>query len=276
MESAPAQYAAATRSSEIRAGMKDSLGVGLGIFPLGFALGMLVIQAGLPWWLTPALSIGIFAGSVELFLVSLLAAYAPLITIAVTVFALNFRHVFYPFSFPLHKVRKGWPRWYSMYAMIDEAYATYTTMPAHKVLSARMVTGQLCMQGYWVAGGLLGVLVANALPGPIAGFEFALTALFIVMTMDSIRGKREVPSAVLAGLSVTVAMVAMPDQALLAALVLFTASLVARYFWVRARGGLTETDEAPTADQPAAQPATHEPTATGAQQLKPTQQGEAA
>lgn len=240
MESEPAQIAATSRRADIRAGMQDSFGVGLGIFPLGFALGMLVIQAGLPWWLTPALSIGIFAGSVELFLVGLLAAYAPLITIAVTVFALNFRHVFYPFSFPLHKVRRGWPRWYSMYAMIDEAYATYTIMPDKSITSARMVTGQLCMQGYWVAGGLLGVLVANSLPGPIAGFEFALTALFIVMTMDAIRGKREVPSAVLAGLAVTVAMVTMPEQALLAALVLFTLSLVGRYLWQRARGTLLE------------------------------------
>ena len=88
-----------TRSARIRAGVVDSLGVGIGIFPLGVALGVLVFQAGLPWWLAPALSIGIFAGSVELLMVSLIAASTPLLTIAATVFALNFRHVFYPVSY---------------------------------------------------------------------------------------------------------------------------------------------------------------------------------
>ena len=63
----------------MRAGFLDSLGVGLGIFPLGIALGVLVVQAGLPWWLAPALSIGVFAGSVELLLVSMLAAGLPLV-----------------------------------------------------------------------------------------------------------------------------------------------------------------------------------------------------
>ena len=47
----------ASRSTSIRLGAVDSLGVGIGIFPLGVALGFLVIQAGLPWWLAPALSI---------------------------------------------------------------------------------------------------------------------------------------------------------------------------------------------------------------------------
>ncbi len=59
-----------SRNQEIRRGAVDSLGVGIGIFPLGVALGFLVIQAGLPWWFAPALSIGIFAGSVELLLVA--------------------------------------------------------------------------------------------------------------------------------------------------------------------------------------------------------------
>src|SRR5690606_29678026 len=101
-------------SRAIRAGLLDSLGSGIGIFPLGIALGILVVQAGLPWWLTPALSIGIFAGSVELLLVSMLATATPLLTIAVTVLAVNFRHVFYALSFPLDVTRRGLPRAYSV------------------------------------------------------------------------------------------------------------------------------------------------------------------
>lgn len=222
-----------SRRSQIAAGLSDSLGVGLGIFPLGIALGVLVIQAGLPWWVSPALAVGVFAGSVELLLVGMIAATTPLITIAVTVLAVNFRHVFYALSFPISKVAPGLTRAYSVYAMVDEAYATYALMPADKITSTRMVTGQLAMQGYWVFGGLVGVWLAGSLPAPIEGFEFALVALFIVMTLDALRSKREIPSAVLAGLAVTIALIAFPAQALLVALLIFTAGLAVRYAMTR-------------------------------------------
>lgn len=226
-----------TRRQEIRRGAVDSLGVGIGIFPLGVALGFLVIQAGLPWWLAPALSIGIFAGSVELLLVSMIAAATPLLTIAATVFALNFRHAFYPLSFPIQAVKPGISRAYSIYAMIDEAYATYVLMPPEKLTSTRMITGQLLMQAYWVSGGLVGVTAASLLPAPIEGFEFALVSLFIVMALDAARSRRELPSVVLAGLSVTVSMLAFPGAELIAALAIYTVALVARYFWAkRVRG----------------------------------------
>ncbi|QIM18795.1 branched-chain amino acid ABC transporter permease [Leucobacter coleopterorum] len=225
---APAQ-AEDPQSSQLRAGLADSLGVGIGIFPLGFALGVLVIQSGLPWWLAPALSIGIFAGSVELLMVSMLAAATPILTIAVTVLAVNFRHVFYALSFPIQRVRRGLPRAYSVYALIDEAYATYVLMAPERLSSRRIVTGQLAMQAYWVSGGLVGVLVARTLPEPIEGFEFALVALFVVMTLDAIRGRREIPSAVLAGLSIGVAILIVPDQALLAALAVYAVLLTLRF-----------------------------------------------
>lgn len=237
--------ASASRSAQLRAGIVDSLGVGLGIFPLGIALGLLVIQAGLPWWLAPALSIGVFAGSVELLLVSLIAASTPLVTIAVAVFAVNFRHVFYPLSFPIQAVKPGLGRAYSIYAMIDEAYATYVLMPPERLSSARMLAGQFFMQAYWVAGGLLGVAVGSLLPEPIEGFEFALVSLFIVMALDAARSRRELPSIVLAGLSVALAMVAFPDAQVLAALVIFTLLLVLRYLWERSR---TDGDAAEVQD----------------------------
>ncbi len=223
------------RSAQLRAGAVDSLGVGLGIFPLGLALGMLVSQAGLSWWLAPALSVAVFAGSVELLLVSMIAAATPLLTIAVTVFAVNFRHVFYPLSFPIQVV-KSWPgRAYSVYAMIDEAYATYVLMPPEKLTGTRMVTGQLLMQAYWVSGSVVGVTIGSLLAEPVEGFEFALVALFVVMALDATRSKREIPAVVLAGISVAFAMIAFPASPVLAALLCFTLLLVLRYVWWRSQ-----------------------------------------
>lgn len=230
------------RRSEISKGVKDSLGVGIGIFPLGIALGILVLQAGLPAWVAPALSIGVFAGSVELLLVSMLAGGVPLITIAVMVFAVNFRHVFYSLSFPMKRVRRGLPRAYATYALIDEAYATYVLLPEEQLSSPRIVTGQLMMQAYWVSGGLVGLAIANALPAPIAGFEFALAATFTVLTLDAVRSLREAPSALLAALSAGIAIVLFPENTMLAALIIFSGLLAVRYALTLRGGSAVDTD----------------------------------
>lgn len=229
-------------------GVKDSLGVGIGIFPLGAALGILVVQAGLPAWVAPALSVGIFAGSVELLLVSMLAAGAPLITIAVMVFAVNFRHVFYSLSFPMKRVNPGLPRAYSTYALIDEAYATYVLIPSEKLSSPRIITGQVMMQAYWVLGGLVGLAIANALPAPIEGFEFALAATFTVLTLDAVRSRREAPSALLAALAAGISIVMFPGNTMLAALIIFSVLLAVRF--ALTRRGSTSADSEPEVPLP--------------------------
>lgn len=163
-------------------------------------------------------------------MVGLLAGGASLITIAVTVFAVNFRHVFYAFSFPIHLTKPGIGRAYSVYAMIDEAYATAVMVPENQNSGPRLLTMQIACHAYWVGGSLIGVLLAQALPQTLEGFEFALIALFTVMTLDAFRSKRELPSALLAGLAVGVALLVAPGQSMIVALSLFFALLTLRFF----------------------------------------------
>jgi predicted branched-subunit amino acid permease len=55
----------------------------------------------------------------------------------------------------------------------------------------------------WVGGGLVGVALGAALPAPVKGLEFALCALCAVLTLDAFRSRKELPSLLLAGASVT-------------------------------------------------------------------------
>ncbi|MBN6051746.1 AzlC family ABC transporter permease [Nonomuraea sp. RK-328] len=226
--SAPAPSPApVTRRQQIAAGVRDSFSAGLGIFPLGIALGLLVLQAGLPAWFAPALSLAAFAGSLELLLVGMVAAATPLAAVALTVFVVNFRHVFYAFSFPLHLVRGRLAKTYSVYAMIDEAYAVSASLPESERSAPRLLAMQLASQSYWVGGGLVGIAIGSALPAPVKGLEFALCALFTVLTLDAFRSRDDIPSVVLAGASVTLALVLTPGVALFTALLLFVALLLA-------------------------------------------------
>ena len=216
------------RRAQIVAGVTDSFSAGLGIFPFGIALGLLVIQLGMPWWVAPALSLSAFAGSLELLLVGMITSTAPLAAIAVSVFVVNFRHVFYAFSFPRHLVRNRFARLYATYAMIDEVYAVNAALPRSQQSAARILAMQAACQIYWVGGGLAGVLIAGLLPGPIKGLEFALCALFTVLTLDAFKSRREIPSLLLAGASIGIAVVA-PDLALFVAMLIFLVLLLIRY-----------------------------------------------
>lgn len=217
------------RHATIDAGIRDSFSAGLGIFPLGIALGLLVIQAGLQWWIAPALSLAAFAGSLELLLVGMIATTEPLAAVALTVFVVNFRHVFYAFSFPLDLVKSRFAKAYAVYAMIDEAYAVQASLVPSERSAARLIAMQLACQTYWVGGGLAGVALGAALPAPIKGLEFALCALFTVLTLDAFRSRRELPSLLLASGSVVVALVLTPGAAMFTALVLFVVLLLARH-----------------------------------------------
>ena len=218
----------ATPRSEIGAGIRASFAAGLGMVPIGIAFGVLVMQTGLPWWTAPGLSIAVFAGSVELLLVGLMAAATPLATIALTILLVNFRHVFYAFSFPLRVVRHPLARFYSVYALIDEAYAVTAASPG-TWNRYRLIAMQAAFHSYWVGGGLVGVALASFIPGTIEGLEFALCALFITLTLDACRSRKQVPSLVLAGLSLGVSLVMVPDDALFAAMLGFVALLIARH-----------------------------------------------
>jgi predicted branched-subunit amino acid permease len=113
--------------------------------------------------------------------------------------------------------------------MIDEGYAVNAALPRSQQSAARILVMQAVCQIYWVGGGLAGVLIAGLLPGPIKGLEFALCALFTVLTFDAFKSRREIPSLLLAGASIGIAVVVAPDLALFVAMLIFLVLLLIRY-----------------------------------------------
>lgn len=231
------QRASADRRDEILTGLKLGIGPGLGLFPLGIALGLLAMQSGLPAWAVPGLSIFGYAGSLEFLMIDLMTAGTGLVTIAVTTFFVNFRHVFYAFSFPLHVVKNPIAKLYSMHALIDEAYAVTAAHP-NGWTAARLLSLQISMHCYWVGGGLVGMAIAWAIPGNIAGLDFALLALFITLTLDAVRSREQLPSLVIAVVAFFAALLITPDQIIFAGMIIFMALLTIRYFTADRKGGI--------------------------------------
>lgn len=177
----------------------------------------------------------IYAGSLEFIAVGMVAAMTPLPYIALTALLVNFRHVFYALSFPpLDRVKGRLARFYSMFALTDEAYAM-TVTGDRKSMSGRVVVySQLYLHAYWIGGAMLGATAAQWIPENIVGLDFALTALFVVLSIEAVRSQRggfAVPS--MAVMCALIARLVDPGHMLPIAMGAFVSLLVVRYFLAR-------------------------------------------
>jgi len=209
--------------------------VGLGLFSLGLAFGLVVVHAGLPWWWASVFTAVVYAGSLEFLLVPLATAAAPLAVVASTTLIVNLRHVFYALSFPLDRVDGRLAKAYSTYALTDEAYAVTAAEPRGWT-SRRILLVQVIFQVAWVLGATVGALAGSALPiERVEGLDFALTALFVVLAIDAYRVRPDRLLAVCAAGCAIVAWLITPEWMLVSAFAGYTTILIGRLALARRR-----------------------------------------
>jgi 4-azaleucine resistance transporter AzlC len=216
------------RAADFAVAARDAGVIWLGLFTIGIGFGVLVTSHGLPWWLAPTISGLVFAGSVEFLLIGLLAAAAPIATIALLTFMINSRHLFYGLSFPLHRVRGRARRAYSVFALTDEAYALASSRDAATLTGGRLLWTQFGLHASWVTGALTGGLVGRSLLSGVQGLGFVLIALFVVLALDGYRARPDRTTVVLAAGAGVGAQVLVPGSMLLTAMAVFAATLVVR------------------------------------------------
>ncbi|MDR5902085.1 MULTISPECIES: AzlC family ABC transporter permease [Halomonas] len=195
---------------------KLTLPVMFGYLPLGAAYGILAVEVGVPWWAAVLMSLIIYAGAGQFLAVALLAAGAGLVELAVATLMLNSRHLFYGLSLLKRFQGAGWRKPYMIFALTDETYSLITTLPnVHgndHLLAFRI---SLLNQIWWVLGSILGVLAGTTLTFNSQGIEFALTALFIVLTLEQARRLRRWLPFAIALLTGLVGIWLVPDRHLL-------------------------------------------------------------
>jgi 4-azaleucine resistance transporter AzlC len=187
-----------------KAAFRASLPVLLGYTTIGLAFGLVLVSAGLPWWLSPLMAAFVYAGAAQFMGVGLLTSGAGLAEIGVLTLLMNARHAVYGLSLlgPFSSTGRWKP--YLVFGLTDETYGLLTTVkPPADVQSTRFYGFVTALnQAYWVSGCLAGSLLGSALPFDTAGLEFALTALFVVLLVEQLRVvKRPEPylAAALAG-----------------------------------------------------------------------------
>lgn len=221
----------------IAAALKATVPVLLGYTTLGAAFGLLLVNAGLPFWLAPLMSLVLYAGAAQFMAIGLMAAGTGVLEMALLVLALNARHAVYGLS--LLGRFEPCTRWkpYLVFGLTDETYGLLSTLDAPEgsdqaQREAFYAAVTILNQAYWNAGTLVGALVGVAAKGiagfDAAGLDFALTALFVVLLVEQIRAVRRIePYLVAVAAALLAFLVLGPERLLVAAILLSIAGLVA-------------------------------------------------
>ena len=160
----------------------DTLPVMAGYVFLGFGFGILLQQSGYGVLWSLAMSLFIYAGSMQYMTVSLLTGGAGLLTAALTTLVVNARHLFYGISMVDAYKGAGKKKPYLIFALTDETYSLVSRKQSPDLGYCFLVS--LFDQIYWVAGSVLGSLAGSMLPINFDGVEFALTALFVTIFVE--------------------------------------------------------------------------------------------
>ena len=173
----------------LKVALRTTIPVFLGYISCGIAFGLVTVNAGYPWWLAPAMGILMYAGAGQFLAIPLFATGAPILAILATELLLNIRHIVY--GLPLINQFKSCKRTkpYLIYALTDETFSLLTTteVPAGVGAEDYYFMVSFLDQFYWVGGSLIGGLAGAMIPFDMTGVDFALTALFAVLTIDQIQ-----------------------------------------------------------------------------------------
>ncbi len=200
----------------------------LGLFVLGIGFGVVVVERGLPWWFALLTSTFILAGSLEFLLAGLVTLHSSLFAIALITLLVNSRHVFYSLSFPIESHRGTMAKAYSAFAMVDEAYALVALGGSERLRGRKLLKVQVGLHGSWATGATIGALLGGLIPKSISGFGFVLTALFVVLSIDSFMDSKDLSTAILAVLVAVGALLIVPSTMLIVAISSFFVILLAK------------------------------------------------
>jgi len=169
--------------SALAQALNAALPVWLGYAAVGIPFGVLAAKQGLTPLMIALMSAIVFAGSSQFIAVSMFGAGAGMLSIIITTFFVNLRHVLMSSALALHL--KGHSRWLlSLYAygVTDESFAvnlTRFTQGDWDIRRALFVNHSANI--VWCISTVAGGYVGAVIPEGALGIDYALTAMFLAL-----------------------------------------------------------------------------------------------
>lgn len=168
----------------VRRAFVDTVPVLAGYIVLGFGFGFLLKINGYGIFPATAMSLFIYAGSMQYAAVGLLAGGASLATVALTTIAVNARHLFYGISMLERYRDAGRMKPYLIFALTDETYSLVCGEKRQEGGKYYYFAVSLLNHLYWIAGTAIGSVVGSVVKFDSNGIDFALTALFLTIFIE--------------------------------------------------------------------------------------------
>jgi 4-azaleucine resistance transporter AzlC len=212
------------RKKILREGIIAGWPICLGYIPIGLALGVLAQKAGLRPLDVGLMSLFVFAGSAQFIAVSMLSAGAGTLSIIVTTFVVNLRHLLMSASLSVYL--RGLPKRLLAlfaYGVTDESFAVnMTRFRSGEWAWPQALTVNTISNLTWIAATIIGCYGGALIPAGAFGIDYALTAMFICLLIFQLRSLLHVLAAVIAGIVAVVLSCTMKGN-----LYIVTASIVA-------------------------------------------------
>ncbi|MGE4290769.1 MAG: AzlC family ABC transporter permease [Desulfovibrio sp.] len=201
----------------LASGIRQALPVVLGYIPVGFAFGVLGAKVGASVFNVVLMSVVVYAGSAQLIAAGLLAAGAEPLTIVVTTFIVNLRHLLMSAALAPHLRHYSWlQQALFSFELTDETFALHSSRfqdPNGPAAKAETFVLNATAHLAWIFGSWLGVtastLIADVRP---VGLDYALPAMFIALLVGQMKSRLHLAMGLGAGALSTGLLLAGVDQ----------------------------------------------------------------
>lgn len=207
-----------------------TLPVMAGYLFLGFAFGLLMRTNGYPMWYPVIMSLIIYSGALQYAAIPLIAAPFDPFGSFLLGLMISARHLFYGIPM-LKKYRDaGKVKPFLIFGLTDETFSVLSAPDVRDTGSPAVcyVFVTLLHYIYWNVGTLLGAIAGGILTVDLTGLDFALTALFVVLFVEQIKGRAGLISGMTGLVASVLALVLFgKDRMVLAAMLLILVLLIA-------------------------------------------------
>ncbi|WP_045211298.1 AzlC family ABC transporter permease [Desulfonatronovibrio magnus] len=203
----------------IKDGFIKCLPLGIGVFAYGLVFGVLAVQSGMTPVQAQLMSLLVFAGASQLMSLELWGPQLPVLTIILTTFVVNLRHILMGAAMRDWLVRTGPGKsYFSLFFMTDESWAlSVREMASGKKDAAFLLGSGLCIYFFWNLSTLFGASASfwidRHLADPaVIGLDFAFTAVFIALLTFFWQGKHQIPVWLTAGAAAWITFLLLPGK----------------------------------------------------------------
>ena len=199
----------------ILAGISAGWPICLGYLPIGLALGVLAQKAGLSPIEIGLMSVIVFAGSSQFIAVSMLSSGASVVSIILTTFTVNLRHMLMSSALAMYLGRSNRKTLFLFaYGVTDESFAVNLfRFKASNWGVPQALTVNHAPNITWIIATMAGGYGGQFIPPHAFGIDYALIAMFICLLVFQLRGRKYLLTAVLSGIFSVTLSILIPGNA---------------------------------------------------------------